>query len=90
MCIPSANGTWCDVGWVGKQHNVDCTDSMDVWAEFTSQEVVPVFSCAAPEPRADKQAKTIAGIIVAAGALGKVTHAGDLKICGKSILDETH
>ena len=59
-------------------------------AEFTSQEVVPVFSCAAPEPRADKQAKTIAGIIVAAGALGKVTHAGDLKICGKSILDETH
>ena len=57
--------------------------------EFTSQEVVPVFSCAAPEPRADKQAKTIAGIIVAAGALGKVTHAGDLKICGKSILDKT-
>ena len=43
VCTPPAHGTWCDVGWVGKQHNVDCTDSTDVRGR------VPVFSCAVPE-----------------------------------------
>ena len=69
---------------------MDCTDSTDVWGRVYQSGCCACFLLCSARVRADKQAKTIAGIIVAAGALGKVTHAGDLRICGKSILDETH